>query len=390
MTQDPVFPRAEKPYKASVMIVDDNPINLRVLAGMLNENGYQVRPATSGGLALRSLQSSLPDLILLDIRMPELDGYEVCRQLKAEERTREIPVIFISALDEPVDKVKAFAVGGVDYVTKPFQVEEVLARIQTHLTICELQHHLRQQNAQLQKEIAMRQEQERMLIQQSKLAAMGEMIGNIAHQWRQPLTALGVLIQDAEDAYTFGELDGPYLKKMVEDSMRLIQRMSTTINDFRNFFMPGKQKEHFLVSRAVEDALSIIHASLRNHDITITTEIVQDSEIYAYRNEYAQVLLNILSNAKDALLTRQPPDKRITILIEQTPAGQSRVSVSDNGGGIDGDIFDKIFDPYFTTKFKADGIGIGLYMAKTIIERNMHGNIHAENIPDGAKFVIDV
>ncbi|MGA9379667.1 MAG: response regulator, partial [Phormidium sp.] len=147
-------------YKADILIVDDTPDNLRLLSNMLMSQGYQVRKAINGQLALKGVQISQPDLILLDINMPEINGYEVCKNLKAGEKTRHIPVIFISALDETLDKVKAFQVGGVDYITKPFQLEEVLARVENQLTIHQLQKQLYQQNAQLQLEIIERQKVE--------------------------------------------------------------------------------------------------------------------------------------------------------------------------------------------------------------------------------------
>ncbi len=134
----------------NILIVDDTPANLRLLSKMLGRHGYEVRPIPNGKLAIAATQAALPDLILLDINMPDMNGYEVCRQLKADEKTRNIPIIFISALNEVTDKVEAFKVGGVDYVTKPFQVEEVLARINTHLTIRNLQENLETKNAQLQ------------------------------------------------------------------------------------------------------------------------------------------------------------------------------------------------------------------------------------------------
>ncbi|MBN1991602.1 MAG: response regulator [Anaerolineae bacterium] len=136
--------------QANILVVDDTLANLRLLVKMLAEYGYKIRPATNGRLALAAALAEPPDLILLDIMMPEIDGYEVCGRLKADERTRDIPIIFISAIDELLDKVAAFSIGGVDYITKPFQVEEVLARVKTHLTIRNLQKKLEQKNQQLQ------------------------------------------------------------------------------------------------------------------------------------------------------------------------------------------------------------------------------------------------
>ena len=146
--------------KQEILIVDDTPNNLRFLSTMLMEEGYEVRKALNGQMALKSVSSDPPDLILLDIRMPEMSGYEVCQQLKAQEQTKEVPVIFLSALDNAMDKVMAFNVGGVDYITKPFQFEEVLVRVKTHLALCKLQKQLQEQNERLQQEIRQRQKAE--------------------------------------------------------------------------------------------------------------------------------------------------------------------------------------------------------------------------------------
>ena len=142
-----------QPSKENILIVDDTPNNLRLLSTMLTEQGYKVRSVISGKMALTATQAAPPDLILLDINMPQMNGYQICEKLKSNEKTREIPVIFISALDEVLDKVKAFAVGGVDYITKPFQLEEVLVRVQNQLTLRQLSKQLQEQNARLQEEI---------------------------------------------------------------------------------------------------------------------------------------------------------------------------------------------------------------------------------------------
>jgi CheY-like chemotaxis protein len=138
------------PLQADILVIDDTPANLRLLFQMLSEHGYRVRLTTSGKQAIEAARAAVPDLILLDIMMPEMDGYEVCGRLKTDERTRDVPVIFISALDETLDQVAAFSIGGVDYIPKPFQVEEVLARVKTHLTLRGLQKTLEQKNEQLQ------------------------------------------------------------------------------------------------------------------------------------------------------------------------------------------------------------------------------------------------
>ena len=155
MTQNHPKSKLENSTKGDILVVDDTPANLRLLSQMLNEQGYQVRPVPDGQLALAAARAKTPDLILLDIRMPDMDGYQVCENLKAETSTKDIPIIFISALDAVQDKVKAFTVGGVDYITKPFHVEEVLARVETHLALRKLQAQLESANTKMAKELAL-------------------------------------------------------------------------------------------------------------------------------------------------------------------------------------------------------------------------------------------
>ena len=185
-----------KTNRANILVVDDTPENLRLLAGILSEKGYQVRPVPNGKLALSAAQKIPPDLVLLDIMMPEMDGYQVCQQLKASEITKDIPVIFISAINDVLDKVKAFAVGGVDFITKPFQVEEVLARIETHLKICSLQQTLQEKNQDLATAIHQLQATQEHLIQSEKMAALGQLIAGIAHEINTPLGIIGSSINN--------------------------------------------------------------------------------------------------------------------------------------------------------------------------------------------------
>ncbi|MEG3866744.1 response regulator [Microcoleus sp. Z1_B2] len=182
--------------RANILVVDDTPENLRLLAGILSEKGYQVRPVPNGKLALSAAQKIPPDLVLLDIMMPEMDGYQVCQQLKASEITKDIPVIFISAINDVLDKVKAFAVGGVDFITKPFQVEEVLARIETHLKICSLQQTLQEKNQDLAAALHELQATQEHLIQSEKMAALGQLIAGIAHEINTPLGIIGSSINN--------------------------------------------------------------------------------------------------------------------------------------------------------------------------------------------------
>jgi PAS domain S-box-containing protein len=226
------------------------------------------------------------------------------------------------------------------------------------------------------------------LLHQNRLAAMGEMLSNIAHQWRQPLNSLGLHTQLLPSEFKHGGLNKEYIDKYVEDGMLIIEHLSGTIDDFRFFFRPDKEKVAFSVQDSVTRAIKLIKASYDFNNIEIVMNCIDDHIIHGYQNEYSQVILNILCNAKDVLLTRKTvnPKVMITMKVED---GRSVVTISDNAGGIPDEIIDKVFEPFFTTK-GPQGCGIGLFMSKNIIERNMNGLIKVRNNEVGAEFWVKV
>lgn len=230
-------------------------------------------------------------------------------------------------------------------------------------------------------------QKEQVLIQQSRHAALGEMIGNIAHQWRQPLNALGLLLQNIEFAYQEGELDDHFLDRTVEKGKRLTQQMSQTIDDFRDFFKPNKELEIFHVDAALKTVMDIVGSSLKNNQIEVINEIDHDVCIKGFIGEFSQVLVNLINNAKDVLVEKEMLLRKITIRISKT-GSKALIDIKDNGGGIANQIIEKVFDPYFTTKEQGKGTGIGLYMSRVIIENNMKGELTVENRDDGACFSI--
>ena len=239
----------------------------------------------------------------------------------------------------------------------------------------------------LKKMVEEKNEKEKLLIHQSKLASMGEMINNIAHQWRQPLTHLGFINMNLQLAFEDEPLDKKYLKEKIEESNAQLDFMSKTIDNFRDFYKPNKQKEIFYISVAVKKALEIMEPIFESNKIEFEFNVIKDKQINAYENEYSQVILNILTNAKDVLISRQIQNPKIIISINEKN-DLIITTILDNAGGIENKYINHIFDPYFTTKQK--GSGIGLYMSKMIIESHFKGKIKVFNKDKGASFSIEV
>lgn len=231
-----------------------------------------------------------------------------------------------------------------------------------------------------------------MLIQQSKLAAQGELLTNIAHQWRQPLNNIAAYIQAMQFLNKAGELTQEEMGRDIEAVMEILQYMSQTIDDFRSFFVRDRSSaQEFLLLPVIAKAIAIITPTLSAHNIPVQllTDNGDDLRITGYPNEFAQVMMNLLYNARDALLERKISDPRIEIRVGREQ-GRTVVTVQDNGGGIEANVLPSIFDPYFTTKKPAQGTGIGLYMSKTIIEKNMGGTLTAGNTAEGAELKIRI
>ena len=226
-------------------------------------------------------------------------------------------------------------------------------------------------------------ERDELLAQQSKLASMGEMIGAIAHQWRQPLNEIGIAIQNLKYDYEDGLVDKEFLDDFIQKNKEIVKFMSTTIDDFRNFYRVDKTKELFDVREAINSTLSLQMAQLANHNISVSIS-GESFEVNGFKNEFLQVILNIINNAKDALLENEIEDAKITILLEE-----KIIKIRDNAGGIPDEILERIFEPYFTTKEQGKGTGMGLYMSKMIIEENMDAELSVANSAIGAEFRMD-
>lgn len=260
--------------------------------------------------------------------------------------------------------------------------QDITARKQAETALLRLNQEL---EGRVSEELEKNREKEHLLFQQSRLASMGEMIGYIAHQWRQPLNTIGLVLTNISDAYQFGELDEAYLTEQVTVGNRLVQQMSSTIDDFRRFFRPSVEQERFAVAAVLQKSLELVEASFQNHGYTVELKVDGDGEIFGFVNELQQVVVNLLNNAQDIFQERQVVAGKVVVEVSRNGAALL-IAVRDNGGGIPEEIIHKVFDPYFTTR--VSGTGIGLYMAKIIVEKHMGGRIEAGNHGAGAEFTI--
>lgn len=245
----------------------------------------------------------------------------------------------------------------------------------------ELNDSLKEQVAQ---EVAAQREKEKMLVQQSKMAAMGDMISMIAHQWRQPLNQMSYVMMNIDGAYDDRTLSREYLDAKLKEGENLLEYMSHTIDDFRDFFKPDKEKEEIEVCNLVESAVSLIAKGLEKHQIELIKEYQCGKKLFLYKNEMIQVLLNLLKNAQEAIEEIDEAKIKVRVYEDDTSI---KISVEDNGHGIAAENLERIFEPYFSTK-EHQGTGLGLYMSKMIIQEHMKGSLHVESTPERTKFII--
>ncbi len=285
----------------------------------------------------------------------------------------------IESATNVLDEIKK---GNLSSRLKEFVGSEELNRLQQVMN--EMLDNL---NERIMVEIKERTKQEQLLIQQSKLASIGNMIGNIAHQWRQPLSEINAILMSMQVQKENNDLSDERFYAMLEECDIVLEHMSNTINDFQNFFKPSKSKSKFSLQEACKSASFIIESSLKYNRIDFQMDMAEDSEVFGYPREFAQVILNILSNAKDILVERKVKNAYIKLSLARGDKF-ALIKVQDNGGGIHKDIIERIFEPYFTTKHASRGTGIGLYMSKIIIEANMQGYLNVRNTEEGALFTI--
>jgi two-component system sensor histidine kinase/response regulator len=366
-----------------ILLVDDTPDNLRLLSVMLTENGYKTRKVINGERALQAVEVVTPDLILLDINMPNMNGYEVCRRLKEIERTREIPVIFISALDDVFDKVKGFQAGGVDYITKPFQVEEVLARVNTHLNIRKLQKQLQQQNAQLQEEILHRLSTEEANAQLKALETqlrqqLNVFLHAVSHDLRNPVIGTNMVLNNLTNQVgDVIEIPRKVLERMQQSNERQLGLINSLIETHVAEVWGLKLNYKSIELRSlVQSALIDLQPMLDKEEVVMCDRISPNLPLIEVDPLHlVRVYQNLIGNA----LKHNPPGFHLT-LDAKVENEWLRCTVADNGVGISKEQSENIFDLYFqgSQKRQSVGLGLGLYLCQHIIQAH-GGNIGVES-----------
>ena len=417
--------------KDLILVVDDTPMNLEVISEALSEAGFEVAIAINGERALKQLQYSQPSLILLDVMMPGIDGFETCRRLKAWEATRNIPVIFMTALSDVTDKVKGLSLGAVDYISKPFQIEEVLARIKTHLQLRQLSKALEKQTAELITTVEQLKQSQLQLVQSDKMSALGELVAGVAHEINNPITFIrgnithaqtytqdlikhlelyqiqsseGEIVAHAEEIeleYLLKDL--PAIFTSLQEGSKRIANISNSLRIFsRN---DNTTKVPFDIHEGINSTLMILNhrlkASGKRPAIKVIKEYGDFSPVKCFAGPLNQVFMNLLANAIDALEDGnkgrsfdeiQENPNWIQIKTYLNDSGDSiSIRIQDNGIGISDAVKEKIFDYQFTTKPVGKGTGLGLSIVHEIIVVKHQGTLEIDStFGKGSEFIISI
>ncbi|MEG4942352.1 response regulator [Microcoleus sp. F4-D5] len=425
--------------KGTILIVDDNSANLGVLSDALSQEGFEVRVAKSGKMALERVKYALPDLILLDVMMPEIDGFETCRRLQANPETKQIPIIFMTALSDTANKIEGFQLGAVDYITKPFQQEEVLARVKLHLKLHVLTEKLEEKNTLLKQKVLEvsqayedLQQMQLKLIQSEKMSGLGQIAAGIAHEINNPINFIsGNLGYAQEYAHNLlkiihlyqedyvnptpriqAAMDEIELEFVEEDFIKVLnsinlgtQRIQEIVKSMRIFSrLDEADLKAVNIHEGIDSTLTILHhrfkAKPEHPEIKVVKNYGQLPPVECHAGQINQVFMNILSNAIDALEEsnqhrsfaeiKQHPN-RIQISTKVIDENWVAIYISDNGRGVCESIEQKLFDPFFTTKPIGKGTGLGLSISYQIIVEKHGGRLYCQPVSGkGIEFVIEI
>lgn len=421
-----------------ILLVDDTPTNLTVLSESIQDQGWVTLFATDGETAVEQAEYAQPELILLDVMMPGLDGFETCKRLKRNRRTKEIPIIFMTALSDSLDKVKGLNLGAVDYITKPFQQEEVVARIKMQLRLHQMTRQLEANNELLEQRVEERTQElsktldslkkaQMHLVQSEKMSSLGQMMAGIAHEINNPISFISGNLNPASDYFKDlinlvemyqqkyptpdkeiqEHLDALDLPFIIKDAYKLLEslrigsdRIRQIVLSMRNFSRLDEASiKSVNIHEGIDSTLLILQHKLRtgvnNKSVEVVRRYGQLPLVECYPSQLNQVFMNILSNAVDAFEEHnsQMEDQPFTIEITTSLATAESIliQIKDNGMGIPAQILNKLFDPFFTTKPVGKGTGLGLSISHQIIVEKHGGEINcASQRGQGTCFTIQI
>jgi two-component system NtrC family sensor kinase len=431
--------KSEIQPNGTILIVDDNSANLGVLSDALSQEGFEVRVAKSGKMALERVKYALPDLILLDVMMPEIDGFETCRRLQANPETTHIPVIFMTALSDTANKVEGFQLGAVDYITKPFQQEEVLARVKLHLKLHVLAEKLEEKNMLLEQKVVEvskayedLQKMQIKLIQSEKMSGLGQLAAGIAHEINNPINFIAGNLGHAQEyahnllkiIHLYQEdyviptpriqtaIDEIELDFLEEDFIKILnsinlgtQRIQEIVKSMRIFSRVDEAEVKTVnIHEGIDSTLTLLHHRLKvkpdHPEIELIKEYGQLPQVECHAGQLNQVFMNIISNAIDALdesnqqrsfAEIQQHPNRIQISTKVIDDNWIAIHISDNGRGVCETLGPKLFDPFFTTKPIGKGTGLGLSISYQIIVEKHGGRLYCQPVSGkGIEFVIEI
>jgi signal transduction histidine kinase len=412
---------APSPY---ILIVDDKPTNLKVLSTTLTDAGFEIAVATDGTMALQRVAEDSPELIILDVLMPEMDGFETCRQLKENPEWREIPVIFMTALSDTIDKVRGFSLGAVDYITKPFETEEVLARVNNHLQIRLLTKALAKKNEQLSEAVERLKKTQKTLISQEKLATMGALTAGIAHELRNPLNFIknyaegsvelsDDLLEEIEKQFPleWGE-KARYIHELVKDlrenSRSITRHTQQAENVIQDTLLQATDnngvKRPADLNALLDRSLQLVYKSkyIRRLELPVTIQKDYDEsigQIPIVSSQIGRAFINLLDNAFYAMAKKREqmaPTKKISPLqlcltTQRVSDRAVRIRIRDEGIGISPDVKPQLFRPFFSTKPIDEGTGLGLYLTRDIIVNHHGGTLNIESeLGVFTEFIIEI